>query len=91
MAIRDLIPWHRRRDVTVRRGGEYALVVSTTLIFGFSLAIGAWVPSYAAQPDSTKKAKTTVKHKKTLPQNAIPQNATKPQGTVTQPEVQRGY
>jgi HSP20 family protein len=22
MAIRDLIPWHRSRDVTVRRGGE---------------------------------------------------------------------
>jgi len=68
---------------------RYALVVSTTLIFGFCLATGAWVPSYAAQPDSTKKAKTVGKHKKTVPQDS--QNATKPQGNVTKPEVQRGY
>jgi hypothetical protein len=68
---------------------RYAVVVSTTLIFGFCLATGAWVPSYAAQPDSTKKPKTAVKHKKTVPPN--PQNATTPQGNVSKPEVQRGY
>jgi hypothetical protein len=70
---------------------RHALVVITTLIFGFSVATGTSLPSYAAQPDSIKKPKTTVKHKKVVPQQAVPGNATKPQGNVTQPEVQRGY
>jgi hypothetical protein len=70
---------------------RHALVVITTLISGFSVATGAWLPSYAAQPDSIEKPKTPVKHKKVVPQKAAPRNATKPQGTVTQPEVQRGY
>ncbi len=66
-------------------------VVVTILSFGFCVATGAWLSSYAAQPDSDKKPETTVKHKKVAPQKTAPRRATNPQGNVTQPEVQRGY